>query len=47
MTQKGRKEGGREGSKESKAKKQSKQIQHAEDLLNGLKLTVRVLVSAF
>ena len=56
MTQKGRKEGRREGKKtrntkkgseESKAKKQSKQIQHAEDLLNGLKLTVKVLVSAF
>ena len=37
----------KKGSEESKARKQSKRIQQAEDSLNGLKLTVRVLVSAF
>lgn len=45
----------KEGSKEKKetrrdegnARKQSKQIQQAEDSLNGLKMTVGVLVSEF
>ena len=36
----------KKGSEECKAREQSKGIQQAEDSLNGLKLSVRVLVSA-
>ena len=37
----------KKGSEKSKARKQSKRIKQAEDSINGFKLTVRLLVSAF